>query len=67
MQETYAFALSEDTLGGTFIGRIQATDKDKDLDPIWYFTNSSLIRVDERSGDLFLVSSLDYELGLTQG
>ena len=64
-QDMYVFTLSEDTLGGTLIGRIQATDKDGGLDPIFYFTYSPLIRVDERSGDFFLVSSLDYELGLT--
>lgn len=59
----YSFTLSEDTLTGTLIGRVEASDADGELNQIWFTVNSSLLRIDEQSGDIFLAERLDYEIG----
>ena len=59
----YEFTLSESSPLGSFVGRVQAYDADGDLDPIFYFIEDSIFRIDENSGEIFIAELLDYESG----
>ena len=62
---SYTFVVNENSVSGTFIGIVNATDSDKTALPLLYFElnnkYSEVINVDQGNGSLTVVGLLDHE------